>query len=183
MLRKSFFRIHKTSCVVLGVTIVIVLSLLFAPAASISSNPCGSCHGSYYQYLDVREGDGGNQIPATIGLGETKSISVVIENSVNTPNYNVLSSVSVTLSSRNGHFSVTTPISNIGDLSQGTKTATWEIKGISAGEDSLLISATATNTHERLSFSDNYLPAPAIIVTASPSALSISLTSPVNAES
>lgn len=159
---------HKTSFLVLGVTILIVLSSLFAPVASVSSNACGSCHSPYYQYLDISEGNGGNQIPSTISVGETKIVSVVVENLVNAPNFNVLSSVSVTLNSKNGHFQVTAPTFNIGYLSRGTETATWEIKGISVGEDSLILSASAINTHENLGFSDNYLPAPSITVTPEP---------------
>ena len=74
----------------LVVTAVIILSSLFAPAASISLDGCHSCHGMYYQYLDILEGDGGNSLPTTVSVGEIKVVSVAIENSVDSPSYTLL---------------------------------------------------------------------------------------------
>jgi hypothetical protein len=66
----------------------------------------------------------------------------------------------VTLISKKGHFSVNPPSSyNIGDLPLGRETATFQIKGISEGFDSLLITARGDNTQHLIydfSFSDSY---------------------------
>jgi hypothetical protein len=160
----------KASYLLLGIVIVIAIILVFAPRVSgKSSNPCAVCHGGkgYYQYLDVLEGNSTNQIPTTINVGETKTVSVAIENTVNTPQYTTLSSATVTLSSQNGHFSVSAPSFNVGNLPKGTKTATWQITGVSSGTDSLLITANANNAHQHLSFSDSYSPNPSINVAQS----------------
>ena len=58
-----------------------------------------------------------------------------------------------------------TPTCNIGSLPIGTATATWKITGVSQGSDILLISASATNTHENLRFSDSDSPSYSIFVT------------------
>jgi hypothetical protein len=63
---------------------------------------------------------------------------------------------------------VNTPTCNIDSLPTGTETATWKITGVSQGSDTLLISASATNTHENLRFSDNYSPSSSFIVTPNP---------------
>ena len=149
----------------LCVTLVVTLLLFLSPWVSgISSNPCSPCHSSYYQYLDILEGNNANQVPAALNLSETKTVSIVIENKVNTNRYSTLSGVSVTLSSKNGHFSVNTPTYNIGDMPAGTKTAIWQITGISDGFDFLSIEVTGYNQHLSISFSDSYLPYPLITV-------------------
>jgi hypothetical protein len=175
----------KASYLLLAFTLAIVLSVFLSAARSASSNPCSSCHGgSYYQVLDILEGDSENQLPAAINAGETKTVAVVVENSVNTVKYSTLSSVSLTLQSKNGHFSVKDPTYCVGTLEAGTQTAAWEITGTSDEEDSLFISATARNSHVYVFFSDIYLPAPAIVVgTPNPLAPTIQLNSPVDGES
>jgi hypothetical protein len=93
-------------------------------------------------------------------IGETKTVSVVVENSGNTGRYSMLSGVSVTLTSKNGHFSVDSPSTySIGDLPLGKETATFQITGISEGFDSLSITARGENSEHvilRFSFSDSY---------------------------
>ena len=160
----------RLSTIVLILASAVLISLLFSnSAAAQSTNKCNSCHGSYYQYLDLKEGDAGNSLPMSLAVGETKTVTVVVGNMVSptSPTYGTLSSVSVTLSSQNGHFSVDTPRYNIGTISPGSKkTATWTITGTSAGTDSLKMTASAKNTHESLSYTDVYSPSPSMAVTA-----------------
>jgi hypothetical protein len=75
-----------------------------------------------------------------------------------------LSSVAITLSSQNGHISIKNPTYNIGNLPVGTRTATWQITGISDGYDWLVITAQAENPHFSVPFSDDYSPFPLITV-------------------
>ena len=148
----------------IAATLAIITAAIASPAFSKSANPCSPCHSSYNQYLDIVEGDPTNPIPATLNVGETKIVTVSIENQVNAARYTSLSSVSVTLKSANGRFSVATPTISIGTLFAGTKTLTWQITGVSAGADSIIVTASARNSHESLTFSDSYLPAPIITV-------------------
>ena len=151
---------------VLLVTLVITLILFLSPKTlGVSNNICNSCHqGSYYQYLDILEGNGANQIPALLNVIETKTVSILIENRVNSNKYETLSGVSVTLTSMYGHFVVNGPTYSIGDLPPGTKMATWQITGTSDGFDYLSIEASGHNSHKSISFSDNYSPIPLISV-------------------
>ena len=159
----------KTSILLaLAVAIAIVIAALASPAFSKSTNPCSPCHSSYNQYLDIMEGDPANSIPATLDVGETKTVTVSIENQVNAARYTSLSSVSVTLKSANGRFSVATPTISVGTLFAGTRTLTWQITGVSTGADSISITASGRNSHESLTFSDSYLPAPIITVGQTP---------------
>jgi hypothetical protein len=158
-------KMKRASYILLFVAVAIAIVIILSPGASgVSSNPCSACHGSYRQYLDILESNSNNQIPTTITVGETRSVSIQIENDVNTQRYTTLSGVTVTLNSQNGHFSVATPTYNVGNLPSGTKTVTWQITGVSAGSDSLAITAIGTNTHQRRSFSDSYNPSPTITV-------------------
>ena len=160
----------KTSIMMIFVTLMIIFLVFLAPyTTGTSTNPCGSCHSGkvYSQYLDILEGNSANQIPSAIEVEETKTVSVVVENSGNPGTYPMLSDVSVTLTSKNGHFSVNSPTYSIGDLPLGTKTATWQITGVSEGFDSLLITASGINKqHVTLTFlfSDSYSPSPSITV-------------------
>ena len=97
-------------------------------------------------------------------------MTIIVGNLVNTVQNAVMSDVSLTLRSKNGHFSVKQATFNVRGLLQwgATTNATWEITGISVGTDALLISATAKNAHELVSFSDSYLPAPSIAVHEAP---------------
>ncbi len=164
--RESLKKTHKTSYLVLTFTLVIVGSILLSPVLSASTNVCGSCHGGYYQYLDILEGNGGNALPATITVGQSSTVTVVVENRINAGRYTSLSSVSLTLTSQNGRFTVSTPTYNIGTLSAGTASATWQITGTSAGPDALVITANGRNSHQGLSFSDRYSPSPSISIQA-----------------
>lgn len=140
--------------------------MFLSPKTSgVSNNLCNSCHqGSYYQYLDVLEGNSANQIPTTLSVSETtKPVSIIIENRVNSNKYATLSGVSVTLTSVYGHFSVSGP-TYIGELPPGTKTATWQITGTSDGFDYLSIEVTGYNSHKSIQFSDSYAPIPLISV-------------------
>ena len=163
------FKLRPTSYLMIAATIAIVVSLLVAPAFSVSTSQCSSCHGTTYnQQLDILEGNSQNQIPTTIQVGQTQTVTVAIQNINNAAKYNQFSSVSLTLSSQNGHFSVSTPTFTIGTLSTGTATASWQITGVSQGADVLLISASATNTHNNLKYSDSYSTSPSITITAVP---------------
>ena len=110
--------------------LIAALAIVMSPGSQAkSSNPCSSCHSaSRSQYLDIQEGNSGNQIPVSINVGETKTVTVVIQNQVSTHVYNTLGSVSVTLTSQNGHFSVDTPTISLGTMNPGTKTATWRAR-------------------------------------------------------
>ena len=163
---KANFKKHPVSYFILGAAITIVISLIAAPASSVSSDQCSSFHGSRYNMqLDIVEGSSQNVIPSSIQVGQTQTVTVIIENFNNAPRNNLFSSVTVTLASQNNHFSVNTPTYNVGSLPTGTATATWKITGVSQGSDVLLISASATNTHENLRFSDSYSPSSSITVT------------------
>jgi hypothetical protein len=155
---------RKTSVAVLFVTLMVIFLLFLSSfTKSTSTNPCGSCHPGkiYSQYLDVLEGDSATQIPSAIEVGETQAVSVVVENSGDPGSYSTLSDCSVTLASKSGHFSVSSPTYNIGDLPLGKETATWQITGVSEGFDSILITVSGINKQHRtltFLFSDAYSP-------------------------
>jgi hypothetical protein len=157
--------LKKLTKIVIVVTLV-VLALIFSPVTwSVSNEPCQRCHNSrYYQYLDILEGDSGNQIPSTLNVDQTVTVKVIVFNDVNTATYSTLSSVSLTLSSANGHFKVDNPTYTISSMSAGTATATWQITGTSDGYDYLTIQATGYNSHFSCSFSDSYSLPPLITI-------------------
>ena len=157
---------HKASCLLLAAAIIVIASIFISPVFSASTSQCGVCHAGYNQNLDILEGNAANQLPTTLSIGQTATVTVLIENKVNTPTYTALSSVSLTLSSANGHFTVSTPTYTVGTLQKGTATATWQITGVSAGTDTFVIAATAKNSHQSLSFQDTYSPAPSITLLA-----------------
>jgi len=165
-LKASLKKMHKTSYLVLTLTMVIVGSILLSPVLSASTNPCSSCHGGYSQYLDILEGNGGNILPTTLTVGQSSTVTVVVENRVNTARYTSLSSVSLTLTSQSGHFTVSAPTDSIGTLAAGTTSATWQITATSAGSDALIITASGRNSHQGLSLSDRYSPSPSINIQA-----------------
>jgi hypothetical protein len=115
--------------------------------------------------LDIVEGSSQNVIPSSIEVGQTQTVTIVIENVNNAQRNNIFSSVTATLASQNSHFSVNAPTYNVGTLATGIATATWKITGVSQGSDVLLITASAKNTHENLQFSDSYSPTSSITVT------------------
>ena len=160
----------KISVVVFFVTLAVIL-LLFPSfyTKGMSTNPCGSCHPGkiYSQSLDILEGNSANQIPADIEIDETKTVSVIVENRGNSGTYSIISDVSLTLTTKYGHFSVNSPTYNIDELPLGEKTATWQITGVSEGFDSLIITANGVNRqHLALTFlfSDSYSPSASIKV-------------------
>ena len=154
----------KITLAVLSITMLVVILPLLSPNSyERSTNPCSRCHGGYYQYLDIVEEEPTNQMPTTLSLNETKTVSVAIQNLVNTDEYSLLSGVTLKLSSSYGHFSVNSSTVSIGNLPPGKKTASWQVTGISDGFDYLVISATAYNTHLS-DFSDSYSPAALITV-------------------
>jgi hypothetical protein len=179
---------RKISVMVLFVAFAVVLLLVFSPGSSgVSTNPCSQCHGgTYVQHLDIIEDSG--TVPSQIAVGETKNVTVTIENNVNAATYAALSSVSVTLAAKNGYVSVSSTTYNIGSMPVGTETATWLITGVSDGYDLLIITVTGVNTHYNIPFSDSYSPSIAVGQPAaapppsSANPLSIELTSPVNGE-
>jgi hypothetical protein len=163
--KKTIFRKHKASILLIVAAVIVVASIFLSPVFSQSTSPCSSCHGGYYQYLDILEGNAANQLPTTIQVGATATVTAVIENNVNTALYTALSSVSLSLTSQNGHFTVNAPTFSVGTLQKGTTIATWQITGVSAGPDAFVISANARNSHKSLQFQDTYSPSPAITVT------------------
>jgi hypothetical protein len=162
------FRNRKSRCIILLVALMVVLFLLLSPKTSGKfTSACWACHpASYYHYLDILEGDSANQIPLDMEVGDNKTISIVIENGATAGigTYSVLSSVSVTLTSQNGHFTVGSPTYDIYDMPVGRRTATWQIRGISNGYDTLSITAWGVSTHRNTQFFDSYSPSPLITV-------------------
>ncbi len=157
------------SYLILIATAVIVIALFLAPAVSVSTNQCIVCHGNAYSMqLDLVEGSSQDVFPASIKVGQTATVSVVIQNINNVPSDNTFDSVAVTLSSQNNHFTVKNPTFNIGYLPTGTATATWQITGSSPGSDTLVISASAITTHESLRYNDRYVPSPQLTVLDNP---------------
>lgn len=169
--------------------IVLILTLLVLAVVAVSplvlngssTNPCSiGRHPSYYQYLDILEGDSGNQIPPVLNVDQTVTVKVVVLNDVNTDIYSTMTSVSLTLRSVYGHFTVNTATSDIGTLPAGTAIATWQITGTSDGYDYLEIRATGYNSHGRCYFSDSYEPFQLITV-GSPTGPTPSLPTPTPA--
>ncbi len=163
-------RLHvtKISFALLAVVFVFLFSVAVAPSVSISANLCGQCHSGYDQRLDLLEGNSQNIIPTNLQVGQSTTVTIALQNTCTAPRYTDLVSVSVTLRSQSGHFTVTNPTYSITTMQVGTTTATWQITGASAGQDQLFISATGVNTHHRsITLSDNYSPSPAITVSGS----------------
>jgi hypothetical protein len=146
----------------LGVLLSVILFIVFSPKAEgISNNPCSPCHpfpfGDYDQYLDILEADSQTQIPSTLNKEETKTISLIVENSGNPGIYDTISGVSLRLTSKYGFFSINSETYSVGDMQLGKKSAVWQITGVSDGYDTILISATGINDEHRISqFSDSY---------------------------
>jgi hypothetical protein len=162
--QKRVFKMHKASYIMIAAALIIVASIFLSPVFSSSTSQCSSCHGGYIQYLDILEGNPSNQLPTTLTVGQTATISVIVENNVNTAIFTALSNVALTLNSQNGHFTVNTPTYTISNLPKGTATATWQITAVSPGVDSYIIAGSAKNIHQSISFQDTYTPAPAITI-------------------
>ena len=148
------------------VTLILIFILTLSPlASSISSNPCERCHGStYYQYLEIRPENSSEQVPSKLNLNQTKTVSVILQNNVNTAVDSELWDVSVKLNSAYGHFSVSNSTQNISNLPAGNITVTWQIAGVSEGYDYLIMEASASNPHYNEALSDNYFPYPLVTV-------------------
>ena len=162
---ESIVKKHKAAILLLSVTFVVVVLLFLSPAFATSSNPCATCHGtSYSQTLTVTS----NEIPP-ITVGQTVTITAIVKNTVNFNKaaYSVLSSVSASLSSQNGHFSISTPSVSVGSLSAGgASTVSWQIKAVSAGSDSAIFSGSARNTHQSLSYQDSSISSVSVLAPA-----------------
>jgi hypothetical protein len=156
--RETSIKIHKAAYLFIAVAVIIATSLFLSPVLSQSTNPCAPCHGtdSYTQSFKILAGNPANNIPSTLDVGQTATLTVAIENSANTVIFTTLSDVKLTLNSENNRVSISSPTVNIGTLQKGTATATWQITGLSAGADTIKIAATAKNQHQSVSFSDNY---------------------------
>jgi hypothetical protein len=172
----------KLSTKTVTASLLLIMILVSLPLTwARSPNNCSACHGSsQQQYLDLLESSAATSIPVSLGVGETKSVSVAIQNICSATRYTALSGVQVTLSSNSGLIKVTNPTFNIGQLPVGTKVATWTITGLATGTDSLVISATATNNHNNVQFSDSFSTTPSISVTSGNVKLSISVTDSSN---
>lgn len=167
--------------VIAGVLAVLVATSLSPFIDSRSDNLCAGCHNNYSQYLDILEDDASKVLPVAISEDEVLAVTVVMKNKCNSPDYNVLTSISASLSSQNGHFRVLGNPVSIGSLGSGqTGKATWQITPVYGGIDTLQITAQGRNTHYNLVFTDAYSPPPPITVTKTAVNLppSISLTSP-----
>ena len=154
MISPKRFKMHRSSSIIVAVTLVVLVSLLATPVFSVSSNPCSSCHGGCSQTLAITE----SQINSTITVGQTITVSASLKNTVNVnkASYSTLSSVSASLRSQNGRFSVSVPTVSAASISAGaSRTVTWQITAISAGTDSAIFSGSAKNTHQQLSFADS----------------------------
>jgi hypothetical protein len=160
---KTNVKKHYATYLILIAALVVTALVAFAPADAASSNLCSPCHGTARsQVLDIVETS--STIPPTINVGETATVSVTLQNDVTAPTYTTLSGVTATLSSQNGRFTVSNPTLTVGNLQAGTTTLTWQITGVTAGPDALIISASAQNNHQNLAFYDAYAPNPTITV-------------------
>ena len=151
----------KATYILLGVTLSVILFIVFSPKAEgISNNPCSPCHpfpnGAFDQYLDILESDVQTQIPSTIDREQIKTVSVIIENGGSPGDEDKISGVSLSLTSQYGFFSVDYQTYTIGDMYLGKRSAVWQITGLSDGYDTILVSVTGTNQHGPSQFTDSY---------------------------
>jgi hypothetical protein len=162
-------KLHIASYILILVAAAFMLALLALPVSSISNDLCSrpGCHSNYHQQLDLLEGNSQNVFPTSLQVGQTATVTVVIENINNSPIYSQLTNTRVTLSSQNNHFSVNQATYTIGNLPTGTATATFQITGTSGGSDQLAISANAYNSHKMTFFQDTFSPSPSITVVGS----------------
>ena len=154
-------QLKKASYILLGVTLSVILFIVFSPKAEgISNNPCSPCHpspnGAYDQFLDILENDVQTQIPSEIDKEQIKTVSVIIENGGSPGVYDIISDVALSLSSQYGFFSVDSKTHNLGEMGIGKRSAVWQITGLTDGFDTILISGTGTNLHGPSQFSDSY---------------------------
>jgi hypothetical protein len=154
------FCLKKLTYAVFALTLFVVFTIVFSPLSnSTSNNPCGGCiHSGYYQYLNVVVGAANNQIPINLGVNQTATVAITIQNDVpDYPRYTTISSVYVTLTSVFGHFAGGSSIF-VGDFPPGTQTVSWQITATSEGYDYLQIKTDGFNSHRGVSFQDSYSP-------------------------
>ena len=162
---KITFKAYKALSAIILIVILVVISLFVSPVFSTSELKCSSCHGSYYnQQLKFLEGSNQNSIPSSIQVGQTLNVTVELENVDDASRYFLLSDVSVSLMSKNNHFSANSSTFNIETMAPGTATANWQITGTSSGSDELIITVTGVNHHGNVFFSDQYSPNPSITI-------------------
>ena len=150
----------KLTYALIAATLFVVLTIVFSPLSNgTSNNPCYcNIHPGYTQYLNILPSDSNTQIPSSLSVNQTATISVTFQNDVpNYSRYTTISGVYVSLTSAFGHFSGGNSIF-FGDLAPGTQTVSWQISGISDGYDYFQIKLTGTNTHRGVTFQDNYYP-------------------------
>ena len=154
------FCLKKLTYIVFGLALFVIFTIVFSPLSnSTSNNPCSGCvHSGYYQYLNVVVGAANNQIPSNLGVNQTATVAITIQNDVpDYPIYTTISSVYVTLTSVFGHFAGGSSIF-VGDFPPGTQTVSWQITATSEGYDYLQIKTNGFNNHRGVSFQDSYSP-------------------------
>jgi hypothetical protein len=160
----SAFNAHKASFLLLAAVTTVVALLLIAPVFATSTNPCSACHGNqgYSETLSLTA----NQLPTNLEVGQTATVTILIQNAVDLAQANnQLSGVSATLSSQNGHFTVGAPSAkNFNLMSDASASVSWQITAVSAGADEIVISATAQNNHNNIGFYDFITPNPTITI-------------------
>jgi hypothetical protein len=153
---KTNLKTHRAAYLLLTAIAVVAALLVLAPAFATSTNPCSPCHGAqgYSQTLSITP----NQVPSSLNVGQIATVSAVIKNEVSgTTTFVTLRGISASLNSQNGHFSVSEPTVSAGNLTYGSSaTVSWQITGVSAGSDSIVVTANASNRHENLSFTDGF---------------------------
>jgi len=163
---KVILKAHKASgAIILIVTLLVIVSLFEEPAFSASTLKCSTCHNSIYnQELKFLEENSQNIIPSIIQVGQILNVTVALENIDDASKYFLLSAVSVSLASKNNHFSVDSATYKIKTMAPGIATANWQITGKSPGSDEIIITATGINDHGNVFFSDQYSPNPSITI-------------------
>ncbi len=161
-------KLHRASYLLIIALIAIAVLLVLSTSFAVSTNPCSSCHGpqGYSETLAIT----GGQIPSSLNVGQTVAVTALVKNTVvGTTKYSGLTGVSASLSSQNGHFTVSSPTISLGSLNSGSAvTVSWQITGASTGSDVLKISVSGRNSHQSLSLVDSVTPSPAIIIAAAP---------------
>jgi hypothetical protein len=157
----------KVTILMFALVAAIGIAAFVSSTSAISTNNC-SCHNGRSESLAILVGNAGNILPTTLNVGQSTTVRVVLQHTITGATLNnVLSGISASLASVSGHFSVSASSVSLGSITgTGTVTATWTITGTSAGADSMRIRASGVNSHQGISFSDTYSPAPSINVVA-----------------
>ena len=96
-MRKAFYFIVL---VVIGVAVFFTAT----PASAVDTKSCTPCHGDGRTLsFDILEGDAGNTLPASLNVGQSATVRVVVSDTPSPSNLNVnrvtLTGVSIVLSS------------------------------------------------------------------------------------